>query len=337
MLFQHSSEDIYMQAPNSPKILFISAFSAPFIQEDLKFLRQFFSIEQQIGSGFLQIIRIIFACLKTDIAFCWFASIYAFVSVVLMKLLHRKSIIVLGGVDVSKEKDINYGIWLSPWKAVCIRFALRHASMILPVDESLVADAKRLANYGGKNITVLPTGYDSEFWQPKGRKEQMILTVAAVKDEVQLKRKGLDILIEVARRLHEKKFCVIGIDRSLVTHLNPPSNIDFLPYVQREHLLSFYQRAQVYCQPSLREGLPNALCEAMLCECIPVATNVGGNAVAIGPSGLLVRSRDIDELADALQHAFSLPEENGREARKRIVEKFPRAYRENRLLQILQA
>jgi glycosyltransferase involved in cell wall biosynthesis len=326
-----------MSVPHSPKILFISAFSAPFIQEDLDFLSRSFPITRQIGSGFLQIIRIVLTCFKTDIAFCWFGSIYAFVAVVMMNILHRKSMIVLGGVDVSKEKEINYGIWLSPWKAACMRFAFRHASVLLPVDESLAHSAKELAKYDGQNIMVLPTGYDAHFWVPQGWKEPIVLTVATVKDVVQLKRKGLDILIEAARCLQEKKFYVVGTDRLSVAHLHPPSNIEFIPYVQREHLLPFYRRALIYCQPSLREGLPNALCEAMLCECIPVVTDVGGNAGAIGLTGILVRPKDVESLTDALQRAFSLPQEHGRHARKRIMEKFPKERRQEALLKLLHS
>jgi glycosyltransferase involved in cell wall biosynthesis len=326
-----------MSAPRSPKILFISAFSAPFIQEDLNFLGRYFPVTEKIGSGFLQIIRILLSCFKTDIAFCWFASVYAFVTVVMMKILRRKSVIILGGVDVSKEKELNYGIWLSPWKAVCVRFALRHASVILPVDESLAASARELAEYDGQNIMVLPTGYDAHFWLPQGRKEQIILTVAVVKDKIQLQVKGLDILIEAARSLPDKNICVVGTDRSHVVHLNPPPNIDFIPYVQRESLLPYYQRARVYCQPSRREGLSNALCEAMLCECIPVATNVGGTAGVIGFTGILVSPKSAESLANALRHAFSLPEENGREARERISKIFTKERRQEVLLQVLQS
>ena len=32
----------------------------------------------------------------------------------------------------------------------------------------------------------------------------------------------------------------------------------------QEKLIPYYQKAKVYCQLSMREGLPNALCEALL-------------------------------------------------------------------------
>jgi glycosyltransferase involved in cell wall biosynthesis len=255
----------------------------------------------------------------------------------MMHMLRRRSIVVLGGVDVAHEKEIGYGIWLSPWKAVCVRYALRHASIILAVDESLANDAKVLAEYDGRNIVVFPTGYDSEFWQPLGEKQPVILTVAGVKNKIQLQIKGIDILLEAARLLPDRHFTVVGTDRAHVDHFNPPSNMEFISYVQREFLLPFYQRAQVYCQPSRREGLSNALCEAMLCECIPVATNVGGNATALGSVGILVSSKDPVKLAEALRRAFSFSPDTGKAARSRIVTQFPSAKRQESLLQLIRA
>jgi glycosyltransferase involved in cell wall biosynthesis len=326
-----------MQTQSSLRIAFISTLSTPFIQDDLETLKRYYRTQVQIGSGIFHIFKIALSCFKSDIAFCWFASTYASFAVALMRLLGRRSVLVIGGVDVAKEKEIGYGIWLTPWKAACVRYALRSASAILAVDISLAKEAKQLAEYDGHNITVLPTGYDTQFWMPQGQKQSIVITVAAVSTKVQLQVKGIDILIEAARLLKDKDFCVVGTDRSMVAHLHPPPNIDFIPYIQRERLLPFYQRARIYCQPSRREGLSNALCEAMLCECIPVATNVGGNETAIGSSGILVPPKDPKLLADALGRAFSFSSEFGKKARERIVEKFPQERRQEALLKLLRS
>jgi glycosyltransferase involved in cell wall biosynthesis len=100
----------------------------------------------------------------------------------------------------------------------------------------------------------------------------------------------------------------------------------------RYDLLPFYQSAKVYCQPSRWEGLPNALCEAMCCGCIPVATEVGGNPTAVGHTGFLVPTYNIEALTMAIQKALGADQVYGMEARARIVALFPKEKREAELL-----
>src|SRR6266705_1838700 len=184
-----------------PSIVFVSAFNAPFIQDDLDFLEKNFTVNKQIGHGMLAVLKIIFAVLQCDLVFCWFASVYAVIGVAVGRILGVKSLVVVGGVDVAREKELNYGIWLSTWRATLVGYGLRNAHQVLVVDPSLKEDAVRLADYDGRNILYLATGYDSTFWRPVGEKEPTVLTVAVAREENRLKLKGIDVLVEVARRL----------------------------------------------------------------------------------------------------------------------------------------
>ena len=327
-----------MQALNSPRILFISTLKAPFIQDDLEFLMRFYQVRCWIGSGILQVFRIILACLKTDIAFCWFGSTYAFIAVLMMRMIHRRSIIVVGGVDVAKDKKLGYGIWLVPWKAALIRYAFRHADKIIAVDESLAEKARRLAKYNGTNIEIVPTGYDTSFWKIfEGIKTKCVLTVAAISDGRRFRIKGIDILFEVARLLPQITFSVIGVTKEIASKFNAPLNIEVLPKMERKLLLPYYQQAKIYCQPSRYEGMPNVLCEAMLCGCIPIATDVGATKSILDGIGIVVPSENISALASAIQSGLQLPEEAKHEVRKQIVDRFTKTHREEKLIQILRA
>ena len=129
---------------------------------------------------------------------------------------------------------------------------------------------------------------------------------------------------------------VVGVDKKIAMELQRPTNVEIVDAVDRRQLLPYYQSAKVYCQPSLREGLPNTLCEAMLCQCIPVATNVGGNITAVGTTGILVASKDPNALASALERALNMNDEPGKQARKRIQELFPQEKRELELKTLIQ-
>src|SRR6267142_2082252 len=116
-----------MPTETNRTILFVSAFDAPFIQDDIDVLEKHYTLKKQVGHGIRAAAKIVVKAFRCDVTFCWFASVYAFVAVTMGKILGIKSIIVIGGVDVAKDKELKYGIWLSPWRAKLVRYALRNA------------------------------------------------------------------------------------------------------------------------------------------------------------------------------------------------------------------
>jgi glycosyltransferase involved in cell wall biosynthesis len=317
------------------KVLLVAAFNAPFIQDDCSTIDKHFILKKRIGHGITAIIKIVFSALTSDVVFCWFASVYAFVGVFVGNLLNLKTIVVVGGVDAAKDESLDYGIWLKPWKAKLARYVFKNATHILVVDTSLKDEAIRLAEYDGSNIKYIPTGYDSEFWKPLAEKESIVLTVAVANDERTFRRKGIDTLIEAAKLIPEVNFIVIGVDEKLALSNRPPLNVEFVPKIPREKLLSYYQHAKVYCQPSRREGLPNALCEAMLCGCFPVASEVNGNPTALGDTGILVPPSNPEILAKAILNGLSIGVQDSQRARMRIVSLFPKSKRESELIKLI--
>ena len=74
---------------------------------------------------------------------------------------------------------------------------------------------------------------------------------------------------------------------------------------QRRDVPALLARADVVALPSLTEGLSNALTEAMAAGCPIVVTDAGGNAEAVGETGLLVPPRDPAALASALERLLT--------------------------------
>lgn len=62
---------------------------------------------------------------------------------------------------------------------------------------------------------------------------------------------------------------------------NRDLSIAVVPYVPTEELPPYYNLIDVFALPAIRDGLPNALLEAMACERAIVATPVGGMPDAI--------------------------------------------------------
>jgi glycosyltransferase involved in cell wall biosynthesis len=320
------------------KVLFTSTHVPSFISEDLNLLRKHFDVDHIITKGFGAPFKILKHIRRVDVTFTWFASVYAFMTVVLGKVMRKKSIVVVGGVDASKYPEIGYGIWSTPWKAVLVKHAMRNAYKLLAVDPFLRGQIVRLAEYDGQNIECIPTGYDSARWFASGTKEPFVVTVAACETENRMKAKGLEILFNVASEMSDTRFVVVGLSGSLGEKARGKvsSNVEVIPYIEREELLQYYQRAKVYCQPSYIEGLPNSLCEAMLCECVPVGTNVGGIPTAIGEVGFLVNYGDIAQLVESLKKALKSHSSIGVKARNRIKHNFSLKRREDSLLRILK-
>jgi glycosyltransferase involved in cell wall biosynthesis len=80
--------------------------------------------------------------------------------------------------------------------------------------------------------------------------------------------------------------------------------------VEPERMRDELQRADALLHPSLSEGLPNVVLEAMACGLPVVVTDVGGTAEAVtdGVEGLLVPPRDARAAAAALERLWRDPE-----------------------------
>lgn len=320
------------------KILFTSTLTTSFVRSDLDLLSRHFAVNHLLTVGWRAPSAIWKHLRSADLTFTWFASVYSAVVVFLAKRVGKNSIIVVGGVDAARYPEINYGIWLNPWKSILVKYAMRNAYRLLVVDPHLKREVTRLAKYSGANVEYVPTGYDPHVWAPSGQKESFVLTVAACHDEDRLKKKGIDVLLQTATMMQETRFVVIGIAQRLIMKFREsvPANVELIPFTDQREILRYYQRAKVYCQPSYTEGLPNSLCEAMLCECVPVGTNVGGIPTAIENVGYLVEYGDVGGLAQALKSALVAAPEMGTKARERIAATFTLERREQSLIRLIQ-
>ena len=311
---------------------------SPFVKNDLEILQKYFDTAPVSWNGKKDIPKIAKAVLKSDLTFSWFATDHAAITVFFSKIFRKKSIVVVGGGDVAYVPEINYGQFTLSWhKRMLTKFALKYANKVLVVDPSLKKDAIKNAKINGENIDYLPTGYDLQFWKPdNSKKKDIVLSVAFAKDIRRVKLKGFETFVKSAKYFSEK-FIIVGISGEAKKYLESisPKNVEIVGRLTKEELLSYYQKAKVYCQLSIREGLPNTLCEAMLCNCIPVGTDIPGIRRVIGDNGFFVTYGNEEKTVEAIKKALRAKNELGKNARKRVAKMFPLDKREKELVEII--
>jgi glycosyltransferase involved in cell wall biosynthesis len=77
----------------------------------------------------------------------------------------------------------------------------------------------------------------------------------------------------------------------------------------------YYHKVDLFVLPSRYEGLPNALCEAMVCGLPVIAANCSAGVSEVvedGVNGVLVLPEDIDGLSAALDSLMADPERRAR-------------------------
>jgi len=79
-----------------------------------------------------------------------------------------------------------------------------------------------------------------------------------------------------------------------------------LPQVVRDEMAELFRLAQVAVSPSLHDGTPNTLLEAMACGCLPVAGRIEsvGEWIDDGVNGLLCDTTNVESLAGAMIRAL---------------------------------
>ncbi len=240
---------------------------------------------------------------------------------------------------------------MDPFRSKTSTYAINRTTLLFPVDLSLIETTAIAQNWpdahpnGLKNniknfstpFVVVPTGYESTVWEiGPDKRNKIVSTVAACSSLQVAKRKGLDILIESAKLLPDFHFIIVGPTDSLIeiikSEFTPSNNIEFIPPLERSKLNEIYCSTSVYLQLSKAEGLPNVLCEAMMCRCIPVGSPVFGIPNGIEKCGYIAEAPNPELIADLIVKAHSGDTDLRNKCRNRIEQNFSLEKRKRTLL-----
>ena len=119
------------------------------------------------------------------------------------------------------------------------------------------------------------------------------------------KRKGLDVFIELAKRLNNYKILLVGTDDQIDKLL--PANIISIHRTQNQkELAEIYTAADIFINPTREENFPTVNIEALACGTPILTFFTGGSAEIIDNTcGRTVKKDDVDAMEQDIIHMMS--------------------------------
>lgn len=249
-------------------------------------------------------------------------------AVLLARAMRRPLSLTVRGSDLNIiANEVIAGRW--------VRWALRHADLIISVSAALAARAKELMppneRWHGEGLRVIRNGVDFARFQrqddvaaAKRRLELNGHTVLSVGNLIPLK--GHDITLHAVAQLPGCTLCVIGsgpqqTDLEELAHsLGISDRVRFLGEMRQDELIEYYNAADVTVLASSHEGLPNVVLESLACGTPVVATCVGGipEVMTRPEMGVLLAERTPEAVRGGIQQLSLKRREDAERARAAV-------------------
>ena len=276
-----------------------------------------------------------------DVIHAYFLTQAGFVAAYAGKYLDLPSVISIRGNDIERAA-------FDPSKFSHVMYALQNASALTTNASELVKKARAFFE---REVFLIPNGIDAGHFKPIQRNEDLEEALGLKSKTIEERmpvigfagewreKKGLKTLLSAHAQVNKAQPAALlivgevraGNDQKIVEQFrisNPNARIILTAYVSPNDLPAYYSLMDVFVHPSLRDGMPNALLEAMACERPVIATPVGGmlDVIKDGENGIFVPVSDGDVLATAINevlHDAELRSRLGTAARKSIIDSFP--------------
>jgi glycosyltransferase involved in cell wall biosynthesis len=196
------------------------------------------------------------------------------------------------------------------------------------------AQLEEMGQKAGERISVIPNGIDVVRFKPDPMARMAVRRELGISDREKLvgcvaridPMKDHPTLLRAAALLGARRgdvrFVIVGSGDSLYSkslhrlgaELGLGAAVSWLG--ERTDVERILNALDVYASASVAEGFSNALAEAMACGIIPAVTDAGDNATLVGDHGVIVPSRNPEQLADAMISALDRDSPSAREARR---------------------
>lgn len=205
--------------------------------------------------------------------------------------------------------------WIrAPILSLLGRISGRLADAVIAPSQVTAAELRR--DYGIEAIEVVPNGVLArDARSPAQTAGTTVLFVGRLRT-----RKAVAVLLEAIGLLRKEQ---VAVDLRIVGNgeqeedlrerclaLGLEESVDFVGAVARDKMDGYYASAAIFCLPSIYEGFPLAILEAMAGGLPVVSTTVSGipEAVDDGTTGMLVEPEDARGLAAALGSLLAQPD-----------------------------
>ena len=246
----------------------------------------------------------------------------------------KKGMVVFAGTDVEliSRRAIRSIKDVIAYTHIKLGTSLWRQAIIIGITKKMELELKR--TFRDREVRYIPVGIEETFFSDRKYTsgERRVLFVGRLE-----RVKGIEYLIDAFRMIckkHDDVVLEIAGDGSLSTFLRKTvfsdpiirNRVRFLGRIPHEHIHKLMKKSTFLVLPSLSEGLPLTVLEAMASGLPVIASRVGGipEIVVDGHNGLLVPPRSVERLAFAMDRLLSNPSliiELGRRARE-VAEKY---------------
>ena len=314
------------------KVLFVHARTSRFTDIDLEALRSAHEVRDlKMRPRPGAVLTAVRGALWADAVVGWFAGWHT----LLPLLFARRSLLIIGGVDVAAMPEIGYGMQSGGWRRALARLAMRRATRLMTNSHYSQREAAENIGLDPARVTVVHHGIPDPFGElpgPPDEEPPVVLTVGVV-DARNLERKGLRPFAEAAALAPELRWVLVGREEGATVPRSP--NLELTGFVTDAELDAWMRRASVYVQASRHEGFGMSVAESMLAGAIPVVTRAGALPEVVGDTGIVIDDPEPEAVAAAVRRALALPPEARAAARERVLSEFPLSARREGLLRLV--
>ncbi|MFH1258631.1 MAG: glycosyltransferase family 4 protein [Elusimicrobiota bacterium] len=247
------------------------------------------------------------------------ASSPAIAAVILKKLFNKKVVVKLGGGKNIGDIDSSLKTFIGRVKLNILK---KNVDKFIAISQE-IKQSMLDNSFQEDKIVEIPNGVETDKFSPLNESDRLIKREALnLTDKFVLvfagrleKEKNLALFIEAFKKTlqtcSQLYLILIGEGSELnsltnkIQKLNIAQNVRFLGKIF--DVTDFLKISDAFVLPSLSEGMPNALLEAMSCQLTVLASAVGGikEVIRNNQEGVLFEPDNIEQMSQAILHAVN--------------------------------